>query len=173
MKDIIIKLLDESDTQELFIFESENKAFFEKTCLPRDDNYYEITNFSKIVKQLVNEQEEGLVYMYLIYNTYGKIIGRVNLVSIIRESFNKAELGYRIGEKHQGKGYATTAVKFILDEAINKHNLNIIEAGTSPDNIGSQIVLIKNGFKFSGRTTNHIYLNGKWCDSINFKRALN
>jgi [ribosomal protein S5]-alanine N-acetyltransferase len=173
MQDIIIKLLDESDTQELFMFELKNKAFFERTCLPRGDNYYELTNFNTIVKDLVEEQEKGLVYMYLIYNTYGKIIGRVNLVSIIRGNFNKAELGYRIGEEHQGKGYATNVVKLILDEAMNKHKLHKIEAGTSPDNIGSQIVLIKNGFEFSGRTTNHIYLNGKWCDSINFEKVFN
>ncbi|WP_366914641.1 GNAT family protein [Clostridium sp.] len=70
-------------------------------------------------------------------------------------------------------GYATKAMKLILDEAINKHRLNIIESGTSPDNICSQIVLIKNGFEFSGRTTNHIYLNGKWCDSINFEKVFN
>lgn len=173
MKDIIIKLLDESDTQELFMFEVENKVFFERTCLPRGDNYYELTNFTTIVKELVEEQDKGLIYMYLIYDTYGKIIGRVNLVSVTRENLNKAELGYRIGEKHQGKGYATKAVKLVLDEARNKLKLHKIEAGTSPDNIGSQIILIKNGFEFSGRTTNHIYLNGKRCDSVNFEKVFN
>lgn len=173
MKDIIIKLLDKSDTEELFMFEVKNKTFFEITCLPRGNNYYELTNFTTIVKELVDEQDKGLLYMYLIYDTYGKIIGRVNLVSIIRGDFNKAELGYRIGEEYQGKGYATSAVKLVLDEAINKHKLNRIEAGTSPDNIASQIVLIKNGFEFFGRTTNHIYLNGKWCDSVNFEKLFN
>ena len=111
--------------------------------------------------------------MYLIKDHTGNVIGRVNLVSIVRGSFNKAELGYRIGEKHQGKGYATNAVKLILDEAVNNHKLHRIEAGTSPDNIGSQIVLIKNGFQFAGRYNKFFYQNGKWHDSINFENVLN
>ena len=47
-----------------------------------------------------------------------------------------------MGEEHQGKGYGTSAVKLVLDEAVNRHKLHRIEAGTSPNNIGSQIVLV-------------------------------
>jgi [ribosomal protein S5]-alanine N-acetyltransferase len=172
MSDITIKLLEESDTQELFIFELKNRAFFERIGLPRGDSYYELNNFNSIIKELVEEQEQGLVYMYSIKDCIGKIVGRVNLVSIVRGSFNKAELGYRIGEEHQGKGYATSAVKLVLHEAVNKYKLHRIEAGTSPDNIGSQIVLIKNGFQFVGRYSKYFYQDGKWNDSINFEKVL-
>ncbi|MCM1989212.1 GNAT family N-acetyltransferase [Oceanirhabdus seepicola] len=173
MPDIIIKLLEESDSQELFNFEVENRDFFKRIGLSRGDSYYELNNFNKIIKELVEEQEKGLLYMYLIKDHTGNVIGRVNLVSIVRGSFNKAELGYRIGEEHQGKGYATNAVKLVLDEAVNNHKLHRIEAGTSPDNIGSQIVLIKNGFQFTGRNNKYIYQNEKWHDSINFEKVLN
>lgn len=110
--------------------------------------------------------------MYLIKNHTGMILGRINLLSIVRGIFNKAGLGYRMGEEHQGKGYATSAVKLVLDEAVNKHKLHRIEAGTSPNNIGSQIVLIKNDFQFVGRFNRYIYKNGEWCDSIYFERIL-
>jgi ribosomal-protein-alanine N-acetyltransferase len=172
MSDIIIKLLEESDAQELFEFELKNRAFFERVGFPRGDNYYELNNFNTITKELVEEQKKGLVYMYLIKNHSGAILGRINLLSIVRGIFNKAELGYRMGEEHQGKGYATRAVKLVLDEAFNKHKLHRIEAGTSPNNIGSQIVLIKNGFQFTGRNSKYIYKNGEWCDSIFFERVL-
>ncbi|MFL0245650.1 GNAT family N-acetyltransferase [Candidatus Clostridium stratigraminis] len=172
MPDIIINLLEESDSQELFTFELENRAFFERVGFPRGDNYYELNNFNAIVKESIEEQKKGLVYMYLIKNHTGMILGRINLLSIVRGSFNKAELGYRMGEEHQGKGYATSAVKLILDEAVNKHKLHRIEAGTSPINIGSQIVLIKNGFQFAGRFGRYIHKNGEWCDSIYFERIL-
>lgn len=172
MSAIIIKLLEESDAKDLFIFELENRAFFEKIGLARRDSYYELNNFDSIIKQLVEEQEKGLVYMYLIKDYSGEIISRVNLVSIERESSNKAELGYRIGEKHQGNGYATSAVKLILDEAVNNHKLHRIEAGTSLDNIGSQIVFIKNGFQFVGRNNKYIFQGEKWHDSINFEKVL-
>ncbi len=172
MSDVIIKLLEESDALDLLQFELENRAFFERMGFPRGDNYYESNNFNAIIKELVEEQEKGLVYMYLIKDYSGRIIGRVNLVSVVRGDFNKAELGYRIGEEYQGKGYATSAVKLVLDEAVSKHKLHRIEAGTSPDNIGSQIVLIKNGFQFTGRYSKFINENGKWNDSINFEKII-
>jgi [ribosomal protein S5]-alanine N-acetyltransferase len=172
MNKVTIKTLEESDTQDLFKFELKNRLFFKKMGFARDDSYYESENFKEIVKNLVKEQEKELVYMYLIKDCSGEIVGRGNLVAVVRGSFNKAELGYRIGEEHQGKGYATSAVKLVLSEAKIKHQLHRIEAGTSPDNIGSQIVLIKNGFQFTGRYNKYIYQNEKWHDSINFEKIL-
>lgn len=172
MSGITIKVLEESDREELYKFELENRAFFEKMVLPRGDSYYEPSNFKTILKDIIEEQEKEMVFMYLIMNESKNIIGRINLVSVVRGSFNKAELGYRIGEKHQGKGYATRAVKLVLDKAVNVHKLHRLEAGTSPDNIGSQIVLIKNGFQFTGRYNKYIFKDGKWTDSINFEKML-
>ncbi|HEY5576252.1 MAG TPA: N-acetyltransferase, partial [Clostridiaceae bacterium] len=65
MSDIIINLLEESDTQELFTFELKNRAFFERVGFPRGDNYYELNNFNTIIKESIEEQEKGLVNMYL------------------------------------------------------------------------------------------------------------
>ena len=172
MSDIKINLLEESDAQELFTFELKNRAFFARVGFPRGDTYYVLNNFNTIIKETMKDQEKGLAYMYLIKNQNGMILGRINLISIVRGIFNKAELGYRIGEEHQWKGYATSAVKLILDKAVNNHKLHRIEAGTAPNNIGSQIVLIKNGFQFVGRYNKYIYKNGKWCDSIFFERIL-
>ncbi len=172
MTNINIKLLDESYEKELFRFELENRTFFERKSLSRGSSYYDFNNFRTIIKELIEEQKKDLVYMYLIIDDNGEIVGRVNLVSIIRGNLNKAELGYRMAEKHQGKGYTTRAVKLVLDEAANNHKLHRIEAGTSSDNIGSQIVLIKNGFQFAGRYNKYIYQNGEWNDSVNFEKIL-
>jgi len=170
--EISIQLLSVSDMDKLLKFELLNRDFFENTCQSRGDNYYEIDNFKNILEELIDEQEKGLVYMYLIYNNANEIIGRVNLVDVQRGGFNKAELGYRMGQVHQGKGYATKAVKLILEEAEKKHKLHRIEAGTSANNISSQIVLIKNGFQFVGKQEKYILLNGEWHDNIIFEKVL-
>ena len=170
--EIIVKLLEESDLNDLLDFEIENKAFFEETLPPRGDEYYKLENFKEIIKELVEEQKNDIVYMYLIKDLKGKVIGRINITSIQRGSFNKAELGYRIGKDYQGKGVATNAAKIVLEKALKEHKLHRIEAGTSSDNIGSQIVLIKNGFQFVGRYNKYIYQGDKWHDSILFERVL-
>lgn len=172
MADTIIKLLDQSFEEKLFKFELDNRSYFEKTGFPRADSYYDFNKFKTIINELIEEQEKGLIYMYLIIDDSGNIVGRINLVSIMRGPLNKAEIGYRVGEDHQSKGYGTNAVRLVLDEAVKKHKLHRVEAGTSPDNIGSQIVLIKNGFQFVGRYNKFIYQNDKWHDSIIFEKIL-
>lgn len=45
-----------------------------------------------------------------------------------------------------------------------------MEANTTPDNIGSQIVLIRNGFEFVGRSRDYIRANGVWRDFVHFAK---
>lgn len=170
--EITLRLLDESVSEKLFKFELENKSFFEKVGLSRGENYYDFNNFKTMMKEIIVEQERDLLYMYLIENSCGNIVGRVNLVSVIRGNLNKAEIGYRIGEQYQGRGYATSAVKLVLEKALNQHKLHRVEAGTATDNMGSQIVLIKNGFQFVGRYNQYIHQNGRWHDSLSFEKIL-
>ncbi|MBS4537488.1 GNAT family N-acetyltransferase [Clostridium sp. D2Q-11] len=173
MEKITIELISRSNAIEVLEFERENRQFFESTLPSRGDKYYEEEFFMEIIEEIIEEQTEGQCYMYVIRNELGKVVGRVNLFSVVRGMFEKAEIGYRIGQKHNGKGYATKAVELAIDEGFNKYNLHRIEAGTSPNNIGSQIVLIKNGFQFIGRTRDVIRINNKWEDGILFERLNN
>ncbi|VYU43722.1 Ribosomal-protein-serine acetyltransferase [Clostridium tertium] len=108
----------------------------------------------------------------IIRDFQGEIVGRVNLVDIVKGNFNKAEIGYRIGEEYIGKGYAQKSVKLVLDDAVNKYKLHRVEAGVSPENIASQKVLINNGFRMVGAYKEYIFLNGKWSDSAIFEKVL-
>ena len=134
-----IHLLKESDLQALYHFEMENRAFFQSIGLGRNNRYYELHTFKEIVKELIEDQNKDLMYTYLIKDASNRVIGRVNLSDIIRGNMNKAELGYRMGEAHQGKGYATKAVKLVLEKATEVHKLHRIEAGTAIENMGHRL----------------------------------
>ena len=73
-----------------------------------------------------------------------------------------AERGYRIGESYTKLGYASEAVKIVLDKAFNIYALNKIIAGTATDNFASKKVLKKNGFTFSRIIENDLQINNKW-----------
>lgn len=149
--------INEGEALALLKFEINNRSFFEKSCPSRGDKYYEIDNFKAILKELVREQEQGLHYMYLIKNNDDEIVGRVNLVDVIRGNINKAELGYRIGKDHSKKGYGKKAVRLVLEEALNIHKVHRVEAGTSMNNIASQKVLEASGFRKVGVYNKYIY----------------
>lgn len=172
MNKVSVKLLSLVDADSLFEFEVENHSYFDTIGLSRSDAYYNRDSFQEIIENLVAEQEKDIHYMYLVMNAQGEVVGRVNLTDVIKEPLNKAELGYRIGEKHLGKGFATAAVKIIIKQASLVHKLHRIEAGTSPQNIGSQIVLIKNGFQFVGKYSQYILKDDGWVDSLLFEKVL-
>lgn len=172
MKSIKIKLLAKSDTESLFSFEEENRVYFDSIGLSRNSAYYERDTFEQIVSELIDEQNRGIHYMYLVIDGQERIVGRVNFTEVARGPLNKAELGYRIGEQYQRKGFATAAVHMALNKTRTVHHFHRIEAGTSPENRASQIVLIKNGFQFVGRYHQHFLLGEKWIDSLLFEKII-
>ena len=60
------------------------------------------------------------------------------------------ESGYGILEEHQGKGYATEAVKAVTAWAFENPAVIVVEAETDPGNRASQRVLEKCGFIANG-----------------------
>lgn len=172
MTDLTIEIVSQANANEILEFEKENRDYFETFVPSRGDEYYEKDNFHKIINSIIEEQLQDLCYMYIIRNKEGEMVGRVNIVDITREECRKAELGYRIGRKHCGKGYATAAVKLAVTEAFGRHRIEQLEAGTSPTNIGSQIVLLKNGFEFVSRQEKVMQVNNRWEDSIHFVKKI-
>ena len=61
-----------------------------------------------------------------------------------------AEIGYGISEEYQNNGYATEAVRAVLEWAFSHPEVTAVEAETDDDNIASKRVLEKCGFALNG-----------------------
>ncbi|MFL9885995.1 GNAT family protein [Paraburkholderia agricolaris] len=86
-----------------------------------------------------------------------------------RPYFNKASLGYRIGERFASGGYATKAVELVLSKARDDFDLWRIEATVRPENQASSRVLIRNGFTVYGTARRSMKLHGIWHDLMHFE----
>lgn len=60
------------------------------------------------------------------------------------------EIGYGLEPEYEGKGYMTEAVKCMTEWAFSNEGVYFVEAETASDNIASQRLLTKNGFKPDG-----------------------
>lgn len=167
-----VVLLDRKYSEETWEFELENRDYFDSIDLGRDADYYERVNFQRKFEELLEEQDQGRCFMHLIFSDDGVLAGRINLADVVRGPFNKAELGYRIGEIHQGKGYATKATEVVLDMARHRYGLHRIEAGTGKENIGSQIVLDRNNFRLVGVYEQFVFQNDFWVDGLLYEKIL-
>lgn len=88
------------------------------------------------------------------------VIGRAGLIS--RGGFDDVEVGFLIGTKYQGKGYATEAVKACLDVAA-KMEFSRVYALVMPGNEPSFALLKKLGFKKNGEEKVNGVLYEIWC----------
>ncbi len=61
-----------------------------------------------------------------------------------------AEIGYGISGEYQNNGYATEAVRAVLEWAFSHPEVTAVEAETDDDNIASKRVLEKCGFALNG-----------------------
>ncbi|TAA67466.1 GNAT family N-acetyltransferase [Planococcus salinarum] len=139
---ISLTLLQEADAQELYDFEVENRRFFEKMVPGRGDDYFVWETFIQRHQDLLDEQETGLSRFYLVKDENDRIAGRMNLMDIDKEN-GVAEIGFRIGKAHIGKGIGNHALNLLLSEPLPVRQ---IRAKTTTVNIPSQKVLEKNGF---------------------------
>ena len=152
--------MSEENSIDIYSFEKENREYFERSLPPRPAHYFDLEGFKEITRELLREQENHDVYMHLIRDAQGIMVGRINL-SVLGKDRKIAELGYRIGENITNLGYASEAVKLVLKKAFTTYGLHKIIAGTARDNQASQRVLLKNGFTFSRIIENDFQMNNE------------
>ena len=164
---ISLELMSEENSIDVYSFEKENREYFERNLPPRPAHYFDLEGFKEITRELLREQESHDVYMHLIRDAQGIMVGRINL-SVLGKDRKTAELGYRIGENVTNLGYASEAVKLVLEKATT-YGLHKIIAGTATDNLASQRVLLKNGFTFSKIIENDFQMNNEWINTAVFE----
>ena len=158
-----------ADIDALLAFELDNRAYFESWVTARAPSYYSRDAIAAAVEQARREREQDSAHQYLA-RLDGQIIGRVNLTAVTRPYFNKAQLGYRIGERFGGRGYATRVVALLLEEAFGPLELWRLEATARPRNLGSVAVMQRNGFHQYGKAEKAMLFQGTWSDLLYFER---
>ncbi|MGN8646762.1 GNAT family N-acetyltransferase [Gracilibacillus sp. HCP3S3_G5_1] len=166
---IILEQLQKVDAKKLYEFELENRDYFEKMVPSRVEEYYNLETFKIRHGALLDEQTKGRSYFYLIKNENGSILGRMNLVDI-DTSLRLGYIGYRVGEAHTGKGVANKALKLLIG-MVSKQGVKQILAKTTTNNIASQKILEKNGFKYLSTSDEEFIMNGNSLKFVYYKWA--
>ena len=93
----------------------------------------------------------------------GNYLGNIGVVGISKRD-NNAELAYFIDPNHWGMGYATEAVKGILEFGFNELKLERIVGRCMACNLASKRVMEKNGLLLEGLARHEIKKDGKYID---------
>ena len=80
----------------------------------------------------------------------------------------KAEIGYWLGEKFQGKGIMTKACVALIDYGFNKAGLNRVTIKCAADNKRSQAIPLRLNFKQEGIEREGQFFYGRYHDVLVF-----
>lgn len=163
------------------VLESERLIF--RKILPSDaDDMYsyshreEVTRFllwevhpdplytEKYIRYLQERYAVGDFYDFaVVLKSTGRMIGTVGFTSFDLPN-HSAEVGYVISPDHQGKGYATEAVKALIAFGFEVCELARISAVCMKGNLASLRVMEKCGMKREGVLRNAVYAKGEMKD---------
>lgn len=97
--------------------------------------------------------------------TEDQVVGALSLKNI-SHSMQYAEIGYGISEDHHNQGIATAALRLLIDRIFMETNLRRLIAYVHDQNIPSQRVLEKLGFRQEGIMREHYVINGRAVNEV-------
>ena len=99
----------------------------------------------------------------------GEPVGWVTLTVTSREH-GVGVVGYTIGERHRGRGYATAAVRAVLPLAFSPAGAGLwrLEAVAPVGNAASRRVLARAGFRYEGIARGYLVIGGRRVDHVRY-----
>jgi [ribosomal protein S5]-alanine N-acetyltransferase len=159
-----LELLTLDHARPLERFERANRAFFAARVGDRGDDFFE--HFDDHLGARVHENREGTSLFFVLVDTDGEVLGRVNISDIDQPTLT--ELGFRVAEHAQGRGIATQGVMTALEIAATR-GVTTVQARVSTANPASRCVLEHCGFDQTGQAEAP---NGSSATFIGYRKDL-
>ncbi|GIE83607.1 GNAT family N-acetyltransferase [Actinoplanes regularis] len=97
-----------------------------------------------------------------------RLVGHVNLGSIVRRAFASAYAGYWVDHRVAGRGVIPTALALAVDHAFGPGGLHRIEVNIRPENGPSRRVVEKLGFREEAYHQRYMHIDGAWRDHLGY-----
>ncbi len=96
----------------------------------------------------------------------GRLAGQVTVDNIVRGALRSGFLGYWIDREAAGRGMASLAVALVADHAFGQAGLHRLQADIRPENLRSQRLVERLGFRQEGLLRRYLDIDGDWRDHL-------
>ncbi len=111
------------------------------------------------------ERRQGTGYTFaIVLREDGEFVGAIDIRPDMRHK--KAEIGYWIGKRYWGQGYATEAARAIIRYGFESLGLNRIYATHFAENPASGRVMQKAGMQYEGLMRAATFKDGRFQDHV-------
>lgn len=158
---LLLRTIVPEDAQDVFSWMSDPEVCRYERWTP-----HESVAYSRGYIQAVFDYDNVRTYQWGI-ELAGRLIGSVSVVGV-DDHDRKAVMGYCVARQHWTRGYATEAVKAVLQFMFARVGINRIEASHSVNNPASGKVLEKAGFLREGYAKQYYHCSMGFQDSCLF-----
>lgn len=161
---LVFRRLKDSDAPEVFKLRS-NPERMKYIPRPLLQNEGEALAMIQMMNSKIDENTD--INWGVCLKNSDTIIGFMGFYRVQLDSY-RTEIGYMILPEYDGKGYVSEAITTMLDFAFNTVGFHSVDAVIDPDNLGSEKVLLKNGFRKEAHFLENEYFEGKFWDSVHY-----
>lgn len=155
-KHINLRALEPTDLEFLYQIEN-NESFWEVSNTIKPFSRFILHQYLENAQQDIYEAKQ--LRLMIVQKDTEIPIGMIDLFDF-DPKHKRAGIGILINPKYEGKGYASEALKLLLNYAFNYLDLHQIYANITDDNSKSISLFEKHGFKKIGNKKDWIYSNG-------------
>jgi ribosomal-protein-alanine N-acetyltransferase len=98
----------------------------------------------------------------------GQLAGQITVDNVVRGALRSGHLGYWIDRAVAGRGLATLAVALVCDHAFGPAGLHRLQADIRPENLRSQRLVERLGFRQEGVLRRYLDIDGDWRDHLSY-----
>jgi ribosomal-protein-alanine N-acetyltransferase len=98
----------------------------------------------------------------------GRLAGQITVDNIVRGALRSGFLGYWIAPEVAGRGMASLAVALVCDHAFGPAGLHRLQADIRPENLRSQRLVERLGFRREGLLRRYLDIAGDWRDHLSY-----
>ena len=125
-------------------------------------------NFIRLAISQQKIEPQVNYHFVVALNETDQIIGGCG-IHIHRVEHKGAEIGYCFNKQFWRMGYATETVGALLKFGFKTLKLHRIIATCDPNNIGSELVMQKNGLRKEAHFVEELWQKGRWRDSLHYE----
>lgn len=164
-KNIYLRAVETEDVD--FLYELEN-----------DQEIWKVSNtllpFSRFdIEQYVLSSNHDIyvsrqLRLMIIETESGNTVGCIDIFDFDPQN-QRAGLGIFISKDYRKSGYATEALRLLIDYCFKTMHLHQLYCNITSDNIGSVGLFVKNGFRYIGTKKDWTFFDGKFYDEDTYQ----
>jgi RimJ/RimL family protein N-acetyltransferase len=159
---LLIRQITIEDKSEIFEYRCDKVINKYQGWIPETIEDVEVF-IDKISKQ-INIPETWFQFVIVDKETK-KIVGDLG-IHFIDTANQQTEIGCTLNKDFQNKGFATEALKKVIEYLFNELNKHRITASIDPDNKYAIRLVERLGFRKEAHFIESLFINGKWVDDL-------